>query len=205
MTADPIVHVIDDDDACAIRCRSCSTAADSSAVTHESAAAFLDGAAGRRSGLHRHRHPHARDERHRAASRSSQARRPRRAGHRHHRPWRRADGGRGDEAGRHRFHREAVRRRHHARRDRARRSTAARGRSPRASAQSRSAARSSPPCPTRERQVLDGLVAGKANKIIAFDLGISPRTVEVYRANVMTKMQAGSLSELVRMTIIADS
>jgi two-component system, LuxR family, response regulator FixJ len=56
----------------------------------------------------------------------------------------------------------------------------------------------------RERQVLDGLVAGHANKVIAYDLGISPRTVEVYRANVMTKMQARSLSELVRMTIAAD-
>ena len=56
----------------------------------------------------------------------------------------------------------------------------------------------------RERQVLDGLVAGHANKIIAFDLEISPRTVEVYRANVMTKMQARSLSELVRMVIAAD-
>lgn len=56
----------------------------------------------------------------------------------------------------------------------------------------------------RERQVLDGLVAGQANKIIAFDLEISPRTVEVYRANVMTKMQARSLSELVRMVIAAD-
>jgi two-component system response regulator FixJ len=55
----------------------------------------------------------------------------------------------------------------------------------------------------RERQVLDGLVAGHANKIIAYDLGISPRTVEVYRANVMTKMQAKSLSELVRMAIAA--
>ena len=53
----------------------------------------------------------------------------------------------------------------------------------------------------RERQVLDGLVAGKANKVIAYDLGISPRTVEIYRANVMTKMQAKSLSELVRMTL----
>ena len=52
--------------------------------------------------------------------------------------------------------------------------------------------------------VLDGLVAGQANKIIAFDLEISPRTVEVYRANVMTKMQARSLSELVRMVIAAD-
>ena len=55
----------------------------------------------------------------------------------------------------------------------------------------------------RERQVLDGLVAGNPNKTIAFDLGISPRTVEIYRANVMTKMQAGSLSDLVRMAMIA--
>jgi two-component system response regulator FixJ len=55
----------------------------------------------------------------------------------------------------------------------------------------------------RERQVLDGLVAGNANKTIAHDLGISPRTVEVYRANVMTKMQAKSLPELIRMTLTA--
>jgi two-component system response regulator FixJ len=55
----------------------------------------------------------------------------------------------------------------------------------------------------REREVLEGLVAGKANKVIAFDLGISPRTVEIYRAHVMTKMNAGSLSELVRMALIA--
>jgi two-component system, LuxR family, response regulator FixJ len=55
----------------------------------------------------------------------------------------------------------------------------------------------------RERDVLDGLVAGHPNKIIAFDLAISPRTVEIYRANVMTKMKAGSLSELVRMVLIA--
>jgi len=56
---------------------------------------------------------------------------------------------------------------------------------------------------TRERQVLDGLVAGQANKVIAFDLGISPRTVEIYRANVMTKMKASSLSDLVRMALLA--
>jgi two-component system response regulator FixJ len=55
----------------------------------------------------------------------------------------------------------------------------------------------------RERQVLDGLVAGKANKAIAFDLGISPRTVEIYRANLMTKMAANSLSDLVRMAMMA--
>lgn len=55
----------------------------------------------------------------------------------------------------------------------------------------------------RERQVLEGLVAGKPNKVIAFDHGISPRTVEIYRANVMTKMQAQSLSDLVRMAMIA--
>lgn len=57
----------------------------------------------------------------------------------------------------------------------------------------------------RERQVLEGLVAGKANKVIGLDLGISPRTVEIYRANVMSKLQAGSLSELVRMALIAES
>jgi two-component system response regulator FixJ len=55
----------------------------------------------------------------------------------------------------------------------------------------------------RERQVLEGLVAGLPNKTIAYDLNISPRTVEVHRANVMTKMQATSLSDLVRMALLA--
>jgi two-component system response regulator FixJ len=54
----------------------------------------------------------------------------------------------------------------------------------------------------REREVLEGLVAGHPNKTIAYDLGISPRTVEIYRANVMEKMQARSLSELVRMALV---
>ena len=56
---------------------------------------------------------------------------------------------------------------------------------------------------SRERDVLGGLIAGKANKVIAFDLGISPRTVEIYRANVMTKTGANSLPELVRMAVLA--
>jgi two-component system response regulator FixJ len=56
----------------------------------------------------------------------------------------------------------------------------------------------------REREVLAGLVAGKVNKQIAFDLSISPRTVEIYRANVMMKMEAGSLPELVRMALVAE-
>jgi len=55
----------------------------------------------------------------------------------------------------------------------------------------------------RERDVLQGLVSGLANKQIAFNLGISPRTVEIYRANLMTKMQASSLSDLVRMALVA--
>jgi two-component system response regulator FixJ len=55
----------------------------------------------------------------------------------------------------------------------------------------------------RERQVMDGLIAGLSNKLIARDYAISPRTIEVYRANVMTKMQANSLSELVRLAVRA--
>ena len=55
----------------------------------------------------------------------------------------------------------------------------------------------------RERQVMEGLVAGLSNKLIAREYDISPRTIEVYRANVMTKMQAGSLSDLVRLAIRA--
>jgi two-component system response regulator FixJ len=55
----------------------------------------------------------------------------------------------------------------------------------------------------RERQVLLAVVAGLPNKSIAYDLDISPRTVEVHRANVMAKMRARSLPQLVRMTMAA--
>ena len=53
----------------------------------------------------------------------------------------------------------------------------------------------------RERQIMEGLVAGLSNKMIAKEYDISPRTVEVYRANVMTKMQAANISELVKLAI----
>ena len=56
---------------------------------------------------------------------------------------------------------------------------------------------------TRERQVLERLVMGRTNKAVAHELGISARTIEVYRRNVMVKMGADSLSHLVRMTLVA--
>jgi two-component system response regulator FixJ len=55
----------------------------------------------------------------------------------------------------------------------------------------------------REREVLDGLAKGLPNKTIAYDLGISPRTVEIHRANVMTKLGVRSLSEALRLAFAA--
>jgi len=57
----------------------------------------------------------------------------------------------------------------------------------------------------REREVMSQVVQGKANKVIASDLGVSQRTVEIHRARVMEKMQAGSLAHLVRMVLIAEA
>ncbi len=56
----------------------------------------------------------------------------------------------------------------------------------------------------RERDVLNGLVAGYPNKTIAYDLGISPRTVEIYRANMMEKLRVRSLSDALRIAFIAE-
>jgi two-component system, LuxR family, response regulator FixJ len=55
----------------------------------------------------------------------------------------------------------------------------------------------------REREVLDGLARGFPNKTVAYDLGISPRTVEVHRANIMTKLRARSLAEVLRIAFAA--
>lgn len=56
----------------------------------------------------------------------------------------------------------------------------------------------------REQEILKGIVAGLPNKTIAYDLEISPRTVEVHRASIMSKMQAKNLPDLVRMTLTMD-
>ena len=56
----------------------------------------------------------------------------------------------------------------------------------------------------REREVLDGILAGKPNKVIAFELDLSIKTIEAYRASVMTKMEAGSLAELAKMMASID-
>lgn len=57
----------------------------------------------------------------------------------------------------------------------------------------------------REHEVLEGVIEGKLNKVIAHELSISPRTVEIYRANVMSKTGARGLSELVRMVLLAQA
>lgn len=56
----------------------------------------------------------------------------------------------------------------------------------------------------REREVLEGVVAGKSNKELARDLGISHKTVELHRGNMMAKMHATSVAEVVQMRLVAD-
>lgn len=56
----------------------------------------------------------------------------------------------------------------------------------------------------REQQVLQGLVKGQPNKVIAYDLGLSPRTVELYRANAMRKLEVRSLPEMLHLAFLAD-
>ena len=56
----------------------------------------------------------------------------------------------------------------------------------------------------REREVLEGVLAGKLNKVIAYELELSVKTVEAYRASIMLKMEAGSLAELARMLAKAE-
>ncbi|MEN9932106.1 MAG: hypothetical protein RIS17_679, partial [Pseudomonadota bacterium] len=55
----------------------------------------------------------------------------------------------------------------------------------------------------RERDVLHGLVEGQSNKVIAYDLGISPRTVEIHRANLMSKLGVNSLSDALKIAFTA--
>ena len=57
---------------------------------------------------------------------------------------------------------------------------------------------------SRERSVLDILVKGRSNKVAAYELGISPRTVEIHRSHIMDKLHASSLSDLVRIVLMAD-
>ena len=59
------------------------------------------------------------------------------------------------------------------------------------------------PLTTREKEVLEGLVKGHPNKTIGYDLEISPRTVEIHRANLMSKLDVHSLSDLLRVAFMA--
>jgi len=59
------------------------------------------------------------------------------------------------------------------------------------------------PLSPRERQVLNGIVAGKANKVIAYDLDISVRTVEVHRARLLARLGTHSMAEAIRIAVMA--
>ncbi len=74
----------------------------------------------------------------------------------------------------------------------------------RAAAQRRDALRRRELLTAREREVMDRIVAGKSNRVIAAELGLSPKTVEVHRAHVMEKMQVATLAELIRLAVLLE-
>ena len=121
----------------------------------------------------------------------------------HHRPWRRADGGDDDEEGRDGLHREAVQGRRAAGPGRAHARAGALAFSQHQEAASRDALLSR--LTTREAQVLERIVAGRLNKQIADDLGISIKTVEAHRANIMEKLNANTVADLLKIALGAPS
>ena len=199
MAHDAVVHLIDDDEGVRQGLAFLLTASGFAVRVYEFGRRLPRRPSGRATGLHRDRRQDAGNGRPRAAATAQRAANwP--SGHRHDRPWRRAARGRGDEGGRGRFLEKpfndeillsaiktAVNR--HA--------EDARRRGEVAVIAERLASLSA-----RESEVLDGLVAGRPNKTIAYDLAISVRTVEVHRAHVMAKMGASNLSELLRMAFL---
>src|SRR6516164_3361930 len=170
------VHIIDDDEALRESLAFLLRTARIDVATYPSAAVFLEETPGAK--LRDYRCASARHERHRPAETLARNEN-RRAGNRHHRSWRRAAGGRSLKTFDDEVLLASVRAAIERRGDDIKRNAG------RTEIESKLAALSN-----RERDVLGGLVAGRANKQIAFDLGISPRTVEIYRANLMNKMQA---------------
>ena len=201
MPAERRVYIVDDDEA--VR-DSLSVLLESKAYavrSFGSAPEFLEAAPSLPTRVPDRRHSHARDgwARTSAALDRSFARFP---ADRHHRPRRCPAGGAGDEGGRRRFHREAVRLGSDSRQPRRGAVAAELRRANKIQAKVAAAAKLALLSP-REREVLEGLLAGLPNKSIAYDLAISPRTVEIHRARVMDKMGARSLSELIRLALAA--
>ena len=149
--------------------------------------------------LSRARHPHAGHDRPGTAGGAESTRR-RAADHLHHRPRRHSDGGRSDAPRRARFHAQTVRRRRPARSASTRRLRTMR---PDATNATRSTVCvfASSRCRRANTKCSNRVGDGQANKFVAIELGISERTVEIHRAQVMKKMGARTLAQLVRMKI----
>ncbi len=203
MARDAVVHLIDDDDGVRQAVAFLLTTSGYAVRVYEFGGGLPRGAADGAAGLHRHRRAHAGDGRAGTAAAVEAARR-RAAGDRHHRPWRRAAGGGGDEGRRGRFHRKAVQRRKAAVRH-PRSPSIGIPATPAARTKSPPSAPRSTPCRRASARCWTGLWPGLPNKTIAYDLKISARTVEVHRANLMARMGAGSLAELVRMAFVIRS